>query len=440
MPPRTILKGNQMTILIILTLLIALVLAGFPIAFTMLALSSGYFLLGPTPNLVAMLPWKIFEGIDHIVLSAVPFFLLSGEIMTRSGIADRLMDFANELVGRVRGGLAHVNVVVSMLFSGLTGVAVGDIAALGRIEVQSMERAGYPRAFASAVTVSSALIGPIIPPSGLIILYCAIMDISVGGMFVAAIIPGILMGLGDMLLIASMSKRRNFPKVDYPFSIAKVASKGRHALLALAMPFIIIGGIVGGIVTPTEASAVAVIYAIVVGLIIYRSISPGEIWQSFSNASYESARLLFMIGAALSMSWVFALEDLPGQFAQLFAYLDGSLLLVLICINILFIVAGVFMEPSLAIILFGPVVAPVAMQAGVHPLQLGVMLLVNVTVGLATPPVGNALFAMAGVVNVDVGKLIKELLPFLFIKFLIMLLIGAVPWVTLAIPGLMGLK
>lgn len=429
-----------MTLIIIFTALILLVLAGLPIAFIMLILSGVYFLTGPVPGFITLLPTKIFEGMDVIILTAIPFFLLAGDIMGKSGMADRLMDFANELIGRVRGGLAHVNVMVSLLFAGLTGVAVGDIAALGKLEVNGMERAGYPRAFAAAVTVSSALIGPIIPPSGMIILYCAIMDVSVGGMFLAAIVPGVLMALGDMLLISSVAKKRNFPKVDSPFSLVVLLSKGRHAILAVALPVILIGGIVGGIVTPTEAAAVAVIYALIVAVFIYRTMTLASLWRSFANASFESARLMFMIGAALTMSWVFALEDMPAKFAMLFGGSDTSLLLLLLTINVMFLVLGMIMEPSLALILFGPIVAPVAYAAGLDPLQLGVMLLVNVTVGLATPPVGNALFAISSVVTVDMGKLIKELLPFLAIKFVMMVLIGFLPFVTLAVPRFFGLN
>lgn len=427
-----------MSLEIVIGFFLLAVILGLPIAFSMILISVLYFLLSPFPGFVAVVPEKIFEGIDAIILTAIPFFLLSGDLMSRSGMADRLMSFAHYIVGRVRGGMAYVNILASLLFSGLTGVAVGDIAALGKLEVQAMERTGYPKPFAAAVTVASSLVGPIIPPSGIIILYCAVMNVSVGAMFIAAIIPGILMALGDMAIVAGTAKARNFPRDNHPFEMRDFVRSTGDAALALLMPIILIGGIVGGIMTPTEGAAVAVAYALVVSVVIYRSLNLTEVWRSVVSSAVDSARLLFMIGAALTMTWIFALEDFPGRVQTIFTHLDLPVWGVIIVINLVFLVLGMFMDAGLTLILFAPIVGPIAYALGVEPVQLGVMLIVNVTVGLATPPIGNVLFAMSSVVHVNTADLIRELLPFLAVKFVILLVIGMVPALTTLLPSLLG--
>ncbi len=427
-----------MSIGIVLLLFFAMIFAGVPIAFSMIAISGLYFVTGPIPSFVELLPQKVFEGVDFIILTAIPFFLLAGELMNRSGMAERLMTFANLVVGAVRGGFAYVNVLASLLFSGLTGVAIGDIAALGKIEVIAMEKAGYPRAFAAAVTVASSLVGPIIPPSGIIILYCAIMNVSVGAMFLAALIPGVLMAVADMAVIGVQAKPRDFPKSEVKRSRREMLASTKDAALALLMPVFLIGGIVGGIMTPTEAAAVSVVYALFVAVVIYRAFGLPEVGRILASSSFEAARLLFMIGAALTMSWVFALEDVSGTARSFFAALDASPLVLIFIINLMFLILGMFMDPALALILFAPVVAPIAYGIGVTPEQLGIMLIVNVTVGLATPPIGNVLFAMCSVVRLRVSDLVRELLPFLAIKFVILILIGSIPALTNLVPQYFG--
>jgi tripartite ATP-independent transporter DctM subunit len=429
-----------MTLSLALPLFIGGILLGLPIAMTMMAVAIAYFLLGPSPEYLLVLPEKIFEGLDTIILTAIPFFLLSGDLMNRSGMADRLMEFSHYLVARLRGGLAYVNILASLLFSGLTGVAVGDIAALAKIEVRGMEKAGYTRAFAAAVTVSSSLVGPIIPPSAIIILYCAVMNVSVGAMFLAAIVPGILMAVGDMLLVGVIAKRRNFPVSDKPFELKRFAHSAGDAALALILPVILIGGIVGGIMTPTEAAAASVFYALVVGMLIYRTLDVKTVWRSIGSSAYDAARLLFMIGAALTMTWIFALENFPGRVQELFATFDLPVWGMIILINAVFIVLGMFMDSGLILILFAPVVAPLAYSLGLAPVQLGIMLIVNVTIGLATPPVGNVLFAISSVIKLDGAALIKELIPFLAVKFVLLILIGMVPALTVFLPTYFGLK
>jgi tripartite ATP-independent transporter DctM subunit len=426
-----------MSVELFMLVFLGLIFAGVPLAFSMAGASGLYFVIND-PSSLALIPDKIFEGLDNIILTAIPFFLLAGELMNRSGMAERLIAFSDFVVGRVRGGFAYVNVLASLLFSGLTGVAVGDIAALGKIQVNAMDKQGYPRAFAAAVTVASSLVGPIVPPSGIIILYCAIMNVSVGAMFLAALIPGVLMAAADMIVIAVQAKRRNFPKSETVRTLPVFVRTGKDAILALLMPVFLIGGIVGGFMTPTEAAAVSVLYALFVGGVVYRAMSPQKLLRAIGTASFETARLMFMIGGALTMSWIFAIENLTGLAADMFSGVSTSPLVLIFCINLMFLVIGMFMDSGIALILFAPVVGPIAYAAGIHPLQLGIMLIINVVVGLATPPVGNVLFALSSIVSVRMSDLIRELLPFIAIKFVLMMIIGLVPALTTAIPRYFG--
>lgn len=428
-----------MTLITVLVLFFGLIFFGVPIAWVMISVSVIYFLTSPLPGLIDVVPQKIFEGVDSIVLTAIPFFLLAGNLMNRSGMAERLFHFADLLVGWMRGGLAQVNVLASLLFSGVTGVAIGDIASLGKIEVRAMESHGYSRAFASAVTVSSALIGPIIPPSGVIIFYCAIMQVSVGAMMLATIIPGLMMALADMITIFVLARIRNFPVSKLDRTPRAIISNGMHASLAVLMPVFLIGGIVGGVMTPTEAAAATVGYALVVSTLIYRSVSLKDLFRIFASSGYESARLIFLIGGALSMTWIFALEDMAGQLSGLFTIFGDSLVGFLIAVNLVFLILGMFMEGGLAIILFGPIIAPIAYSYGVSDVQFGTMLIVNVVLGLATPPIGNALFAISAVASVKMGAVVRELIPFLLTKLVVIALIAAIPALTTFLPNYFGL-
>lgn len=422
----------------VMILFFGMVLFGLPVAYAMISISFAYFLLGPIPAFVNVVPQKLFEGIDFIVLTAIPFFLLAGDLMNRSGMTERLFRFANLLVGSIKGGLAYVNVVCSLLFSGLSGVAIGDIAATGKLQIRAMEGNGYSRDFAAAVTSSSALIAPIIPPSGIIIIYCAIMNVSIGAMFLAAIAPGVLMAVGDMLVIFIQARFRDFPVSKVKRSGRELLSSARHASLALLMPVLLIGGIRSGVMTPTEVAALSVLYALVVAAIVYRGLSLRDTVRIFTNSAFESARLLLIIGAAMTMTWIFALENLSGVVAQSLAFAAESPLLLILVINGAFILLGMAIDPSVVLVLFAPVVAPLLYAAGLSPVQVGVMLIMNSVVGLATPPVGNVLFAICAIANLNYGRLLKEIAPFLALKFVLIVLLGLIPALTEAFPALLG--
>ena len=412
---------------------------GLPIALVMMLSSTAYFLFSGNLLFLRMLPEKIFTGIDVFVLMAIPFFLLTGEIMNKAQLTDRLFDFCNMIVGRVRGGLAQVNVVSSMLFAGVTGVALGDIASQGRMFIYAMERQGYDRPFSAAITAASALMGAIIPPSTIIIVYCAVTNVSVGAMFAAAILPGILMTVVQMAQVQWISWRKQYPKVEVEVTPRKLLFGFRDAFFAIIMPVIMIRGIILGWFTPTEAAAACVVYSLIIGFFFLRTLKLGDLGPILSTASMDTARLFFIIAGASAMSWVFAMENLPMVVKTMLAGVSHDTLTVVLIINLFFLFCGMWLDASIAIILFAPVVTPLALAAGLHPVQLGIMLIVNCVLGLITPPVGNVLFAVANIAKIGIGSLSRALLPYIISGALILLLIGLWPDLTMALPRHFGL-
>lgn len=411
---------------------------GMPVAFSMLTTSTIYFLLSDAP-LIGMLPDRMFGGLDMFILVAIPFFLMAGELMNRAGISDRLVNFANMVVGRMRGGLAQVNVLSSVLFAGITGIALGDVVALGKIFIPAMEKQGYTRSFAGAVTGASSLLGPIIPPSTIAVLYAAIMGVSVGGMFVAAIVPGLVIALSDMIIVYIMARYRKFPTVEEPFTVKALTIGFRDASLAIVMPFIIIAGILSGFFTPTEAAATAVVYAILVGVFILRSLKTRDLIETLRISAIDTARLLIIIAGAAAVGWIFAMENVPTFVDQLFEPIKGNMLLIVLLVNLFFLFMGTWLDPATSIILFAPIIGPMAYDAGLHPLQFGIMMIINSNIGYITPPVGNVLFAVANICRVSIWELGKDLLPFILINMIVVILVGLFPDLSLWLPRLLGL-
>lgn len=428
-----------MDIVSFILVFLGLLFLGMPIAFVMLVSSAAYFLLSGSPIFIKMLPERVFAGIDVFVLMAIPFFLLTGEIMNRAKMTDRLFDFCNMLIGRVRGGLAQVNVLASVMFSGVTGVALGDIASLGKMFIPAMVRQGYDSGFTSAVTAASSLIGAIIPPSTIIIVYAAVMNVSVGAMFSAAIIPGLMLAVGMMGLVQYLSWKRKYPKVHVEVTPRKLALGFRDAFFAILMPVIIIRGIIIGWFTPTEAAAVCVGYATVVGVFFLRTISFRDFNSILSVATLDTARLFFIIAGASAMSWVFAIENVPVVITSLFEGISENQIVVVLLINLFFLICGMWLDASISIILFAPVVAPLAYSVGLHPVQLGIMLIVNCVLGLITPPVGNVILAVANISRISILRLSVALLPFVGLGLVCVILIGLWGDLTLLLPRAFGL-
>ena len=418
---------------------VVLLIAGMPVAFVMGFSASLYLLFSSQVSFLDMAPQKLFAGMDSFVLMCIPFFILAGEIMTRGKIADRIVDYANLIVGRWRGGLAHVNILASMLFAGITGVALGDIAALGSIFIPAMKKQGYDGPFAAAVTASSSIIGPIIPPSMIIVIYGAVTSVSIGALFAAAIIPGILMGLSQMIIVVFLARRREYPKIEIHLTTKKLALGTRDALVPLMMPAIIIFGILSGVFTPTEAAGMAVLYAFVVASLIYRSLKWRDYGAVFRTAFLFSAKLLLIVGCGSILAWVFGIENVPAKVKGLFYSVSHNKYILLILINLFLILLGMWLDCSASIILFAPMLAPLAMEIGIDPVHFGILMIVNLNIGLLTPPLAVCLFAAADISHDPFGKVVIAVLPFLIASLFTLALVTYIPAITMTLPRMLGL-
>jgi len=428
-----------MSLGLMILIFIVLLVAGTPVAFVMGFSASLYLLFSPQASFLDMAPQKVFAGMDSFVLMCIPFFLLAGEIMTRGKISDRIVDFANLIVGRWRGGLAHVNILASMLFAGITGVALGDIAALGSIFIPAMKKQGYDGPFSAAVTAASSIIGPIIPPSMIIVIYGAVTSVSIGALFAAAIIPGILMGISQMVIVAYLAKRRNYPKVYIPITPKKLALGTKDALVPLMMPAIIILGILSGIFTPTEAAGMAVLYAFIVATVFYRSLKIADYTAIFKTAFIFSAKLLLIVGCGSILAWVFGIENVPEKIKGVFYAISHNKYILLILINLFLILLGMWLDCSASIILFAPMLTPLAMEIGLDPVHFGVLMIVNLNIGLLTPPLAVCLFAAADISRDSFGSVVVAVFPFLIASLFTLALITYFPAITMTLPRWLGL-
>lgn len=415
-----------------------LLFIGMPVAFVMLLSSAIYFLIDGNMMMLWAFPERMFSRMDQFVFLAIPFFMLAGEIMNRSGMSERLVDFATLIVGRFRGGLAQVNVLTSILFAGLTGIALGDVAALGKIFIPAMEKQGYTRSFAAAVTGASSIVGPIIPPSAIIVIYCAFLDVSVGGMFIAAIIPGLLIGISDMLIVAILAKKHNFPVYKVPFSKEVYFRSFSAASLAILMPVLIIGGILGGFFTPTEAAVIAVVYALFIGFVVTRKLDLKAIKETFLTGSRDTARLFIILASAGIVVYICTMENIDDKLGGVIFTITENKILLILGLNLFYLFLGLFLDPGIGIVIFAPLIAPFAYELGIHPFQFGIMVIINLNIGILTPPVGLVLFAITAISKTSVTAIAKDLLPFLAINILVVLLVGFIPFLTLWLPNLFG--
>lgn len=381
---------------------------------------------------------RAFSGLDTFVLLAIPFFLLAGELINHAGITERLVQAANVTVGRVRGGLAQANIVASLLFSGLTGAAVADVAALGSIFVPAMADEGYERDFSAAVTAASSLVGPIIPPSIIIVIYGAVTQTSIGGLFAAAVVPGIVLGGSLMVLVAIMAVRRDLPKYEAEVSRSEYPWLVGHSLLALTMPAIILIGITGGYMTPTEAAAAASAYAFFLGVFIYRSLDLSSLYSALRQSMERTAQLYVVIGFASILTWVLAREGITDALVEAIQSLGLGPLGFMIIISLLLLFVGTWLEIGAAAIMLGPTIAEMSANVGIHPFQFGIMFIVTLNFGLITPPVGICLFAASSVSEVPVWPIAKQIVPFFIVDIIVLLLLINIPELTLWFPRATG--
>lgn len=423
----------------LLPILLLLIITGIPISFALGFASLIGFILLDKIEFIHLIPQTLFSGLNSFPVMAMPFFMLAGEIMTRTGITDRLVNLAITLVGWLRGGLGHVNVMASVFFAGISGSAVADVAAVGPIEIEMMSRAGYKRSYAAAMTAASAVVGPIIPPSIIMVIYGAMMNVSIAGMFAAGIIPGLLIALGMMIVNHFISKKRGYPKGKLP-TVKEAGKSLVEGIVPLMMPVIILGGIMFGIFTPTEAAAVAVAYALFVGLVLYRNLTVKDILLALKGAFRTSGSVMIILGAGSVFAWLLAVDQVPQQLAALFTSIaGGNRVITLLIINILLLIVGMFMDITAALIILAPVLAPLAISVGVHPLHIGIIMCINLNIGLITPPLGGCLFVTSAVARIEYKELIKEVFPFILVEVAVLLLLTYVPATTLFIPKLLGL-
>ncbi len=417
---------------------LAVMAFGVPIVFALGIAPMVSFIADGKELFLKMIVQRTFAGINQFPLMAIPFFILAGELMNRGGITQSLVAFANALVGHLRGGLAHVNIVTSMLFAGISGSAVADTSGVGSIMIPAMEKDGYSRKFAAAVTAASSVIGPIIPPSIIMVVYAFMMNVSVAGLFAAGVVPGLLVGFGLMAVTAVIAKRRNYPKAAERASLGRMARSGREAALPLLTPVIILGGIIGGVFTPTEAASVAAIYALILSVFILRTLTLRELPNIFLRAAVSSGAILLVVGTATAFAWAATLSQIPALLSGLLFSISEDPYLLLFLINVLLLIVGMFLDAGPAILILGPILAPTMTGLGIDPLHFAIIMCVNLTVGLATPPMGLILFVASSLTRLSIEVIAKEMLPFLLVEIGVIFLITYFPGVTMTLPRLLG--
>ncbi|RVU29885.1 TRAP transporter large permease [Neptunomonas marina] len=411
------------------------VLLGVPLFISLLMAAVAGFFFVDLALLERMLPQQFFAGIDVFSLMAIPLFILAGNLMNAAGLTTKLIALAKSMVGHLRGGLGYVNVVSSVFFAGVNGSAVADTSALGSLLVPAMKKEGYSAAYAAGLTAGSSLIGPIIPPSIFMILYASLTNTSVGDLFLAGVIPGLLLGGAFMLMNWVYAYRANLPYSDEKPSLRMISLALVASLPALLAPFIIVAGIVFGFVTPTESGALIVAYVVLFGL-LGKSLNLRRIWEAVVETCTLTSAIFLIIAASSVVSWLLAYAQVPNQFAAMLQpFIDNPTLILLLFSAITF-VTGMMMEEVSALMLLTPVFMPVALQAGVDPVHLGIVITMNITIALITPPMGACVFVAAAVSKLELVSLFKTIWPFVLVAMSVLLLLIVFPQITLLLPGM----
>lgn len=422
-----------------LLLFLVLIVVGVPIVFALVLAPAVYYAAQGDAVYIGMLVRRTVAGIDQFPVMAIPFFILAGEIMNRGGITRSLINLSEALVGFARGGLAQVNILTSILFAGLSGSAVADTSAVGSVMVPAMEKSGYSKRFAAAVTAASSVIGPIIPPSGIMIIYAFVMNVSVASMFAAGIVPGALVGVALMLATWRIASKRGYGATDRKWTWPMRAMALWKAIPALLAPAIILGGIIGGVFTPTEAAAVAVGYSLLVSMVFSRTLKLRHLPSILYSTAVASGAILLLVGTAVAFGSVVSLSGVAAQLSEAVLSFGDNPLILLLCVNVALLVVGMFLDAGPAILILGPMLAPAMIAKGVDPLHFAIVMCVNLTVGLATPPVGLVLFAASSVAKERVEHVAVEIMPFLAVEIAVVLLVTFFPALSLTIPNMLGL-
>lgn len=412
---------------------------GVPIAFS-IGIASQITILLTIESVPALttLAQQMATSLDSFTLLAIPFFILAGQFMNQGGIADRLIAFAKSIFGSIPGGLAFVNIISCMLFGAISGSAVAAASAIGGFMSPMMEKEGYDRSFSAAVNISSATTGLIIPPSNILIVYSlASGGVSIGALFLAGYIPGLLMGLSLMVLASIFSIYKQFPRSERT-KMSNIIKSFLSALPSLFMLILVIGGIVAGLFTATEASAISVIYAMILSF-FYKEISIGDLSDIFIETIKISSIVLFLIATSMSMSWVMSYEDLPSLINEIILGFSDNPIIIILIINTILLLVGIFMDMTPAVLIFTPIFLPIVTATGMDPLHFGIMMIMNLCIGLCTPPVGSVLFVGCSISNLKIEDVIKPLIPFFLVLIIVLLAVTFIPNLSLWLPKYLGL-
>jgi tripartite ATP-independent transporter DctM subunit len=424
--------------LILIVVFLFLLMIGVPVAFS-IGISAVCTMLVSIHTMPALTTaaQRLATGLDSFALLAIPFFILAGQIMNRGGIARRLIDFAKSLVGVLPGGLAHVNVMAAMLFGAISGSAVAAATAVGGVMVPNMEKEGYDKPFAVAVNITSATTGLIIPPSNILIVYSlASGGASIAALFLAGYLPGILVGLSLMVVAAVIAYRRGYPTAE-KMHLGATFRRFLIAIPSLFMLVLVIGGIVAGIFTATEASAVAVVYALVLAA-VYGEIGIKELPDILLETAATTAIVMLLIGTSMGLSWVMSFENIPQTVASTLIGLSSNPIVILLIINLILLFVGTFMDMTPAVLIFTPIFLPIVVELGMDPVHFGIVMVLNLCVGLCTPPVGSVLFVGCGIANISITQVIKPLLPLFIAMIVSLMIVTYVPELSLWLPRLFG--
>jgi len=417
----------------------ALLALGVPIGFTLgLAGLAGLYLMGSGITLFSMAPLQFFSGLNMFTLMAMPFFILAGEIMNKSGITGRLVRFSNILAGNVRGGLAHANIIASIFFAGMTGAAVSDTAAIGTMLIPAMKDEGYDLDFSAAVTAASSIIGPTIPPSNMMVIYGSLMNVSIAGLFAAGFLPGLVLAGLLMVMTAYLSAKRGYPK-GIKTTLKEKLLGFKDAIIPLLMPVIILGGILSGAFTPTEAAAIAVLYAAVIGFFVLKKMKVADLVPMLVKTAKITGVVFLIIGAAGILSWVLAINQVPQAIAAFLLSVTDEPRLILLMILVLMLIVGMFMDIAAALIILGPILHPIAVSIGMDPIHFGMIMVLSLNIALMTPPVGACLFVACSISKISLAQLSKAIWPYIIMEVIALFLVAYIPEISLFLPRLLGL-
>jgi len=421
---------------LLLVSLIACLLLGMPIAYA-LGVSGGLYFLIERPELLSILPQRVYAGMDSYLMVALPLFVLMGLLMNQGGLTARLIDFCMIFVGRLRGGLGLVNVLASMVFGGISGSSVSDTASVGAVLIPEMERKGYSREFASGITVASSTMGMIIPPSIPMVIYAFVAEESVGKLFLGGLIPGVLIGLFMMGITLGLSHWRGYPVEDVPLTPAEITKRTGQGIPALLMPVFVVGAVVAGVATATESAGIGAAYALLVGLFWYRILKPRMLPGLLKEAIVTSANVMVIIAFSTIYIWILALEHVPEAVAGVIGGLDLPPFAILLIVDVIILAIGTFIDVSPAILLLTPVFLPALAGLGVSAIHFGAILITGLAVGLVTPPVGMCLNVCSAISHLEIGAIFRAALPFLLANILTLLLVTLVPELSTWLPALL---